>query len=152
MALLEDVLEGNLVVAAAIGGTALLLPKVMPHLSPQVRSVVRGGIRLFLEAQSEAEIGIVTRMADQALKDVLDGLSDPGSAQERKRAAQAAIKNFKRRARRRARHYGHDPADRAQRYHRHIAALHRAIDRASARHPGPKAAALRELYDVLQET
>ncbi len=49
MALVEDILKGNLLTVAAIGATAVVLPKVLPNLSPSLRSAIQGGVSLFLE-------------------------------------------------------------------------------------------------------
>jgi hypothetical protein len=151
MALLEDMLKGNLVIGAALGVTAFVLPKVLPDLSPQLRSVVQSGLSLFLESESEAEGGIIDRLAYNALKNVLQGLSGPGSPKEREQAAQAAVAHYKRTAHRRARRYGRDPDDRSARYAKHIAALRRALDRDRTRHKGAKAAALKDLSASLAE-
>jgi hypothetical protein len=145
MALVEDLLKGNLVMAAALGATALVLPKVLPDLSPQLRSVVKSGLSLFLESESEAEGGIIDRLACNALNNVLQSLSGPGSPEERENAAQAAVAHYKRTAHRRARRYGRDPGDRSARYASHIAALRRALDRDRPRHSGAKAVALKDL-------
>ena len=141
MALLEDMFEGNLVTAAAVGATALLLPRVLPTLSPPLRSAVKSGISLFLESESEAEGGIIERLADTALKNVLNNLSGAGSAEEREKRAQAAVEDFKRRAHARAQRYGRDEGDRSARYGRHIAALRRALDRERSRQTDANAAA-----------
>jgi hypothetical protein len=151
MALLEDMLKGNLVIAAALGATALVLPKLLPDLSPQLRSVVKSGLSLFLESESEAEGGIIDRLAYNALRNVLKGLSGPGSAEERENAAQAVVAHYKRTAHRRARRYGRDQGDRSARYASHIVALRRALDRDRSRHTGAKAAALKDLSASLAE-
>jgi hypothetical protein len=149
VALVEDMLKGNLVVALAIGATALVLPKVLPDLSPPLRSAVKGGLSLFLESESEAEGGIISRLADNALKQVLSGLSGPGPEDERQGAAKAAIKAFKKTARARARRYGRNESDRSTRYHRHIAALNHKMRTARSRHADPKTAALQDLSEML---
>lgn len=151
MALIEDMLKGNLAAAAVMGATALVLPKVLPNLSPPLRKAVKGGVSLFLESESEAEGGIIDRLADNALKNVLKSLSGPGPADERQEAAQAAVEDFKRTAHARARRYGHDADDRSARYDRHIAALRRALGREQHRHAGAKAAALHDLSASLAE-
>ncbi len=145
MALLEDMVKGHLIFAAAVGATALVLPKVLPDLSPQLRSLVKGGISLFLESQSEAEGGIIQRLADNALDNVLKGLSGPGSEDDRKRAAKAAVEDFKRKAHTRSRRYGRDEEDRSARYEQHIAALRRALHRKRSQGKGAHVAALNDL-------
>ena len=142
MALVEDILKGNLLAVAAVGATAIVLPKMFPNLSPPLRSAIKSGVSLFLESEAEAEGGIIGRLADEAMESVLASLSGPGSADERHQAAQAAVEDFKRTAHARARRYGRDDRGRAARYKRHIAALRRKLERARAHHAGAKAAAL----------
>jgi len=101
------------------------------------------------EAEAEAETGIVDRLADNALKNVLKTLSDPDSAGDRQKAVQDAAEHFKRTANTRARRYGRDVSDRSVRYRRHIAALRRALEREQTRHTGAKAAALEEVSVAL---
>lgn len=152
MALVEDMLKGNLVVALAVGGTALVLPKVLPHLSPPVRSLVKNGLSLFLECESEAEGGIIDKLADHALKGVLASLSSPDPPQDRQGAARAAVERFKHVAHTRARRYGRNQHDRSARYDRHITALRHALHRERSRHTGAKAAVLDELSATLAPT
>lgn len=151
MALLGDMLKGNLITAVAVGATALVLPKVLPDLSPPLRSMVKNGLSLFLDSESEAEGGIIDRLADDALKNVLANLSGPGSDDKQRAGAHAAVERFKQTAHRRARRYGRDEGDRSARYKRHIAALRRALNRAGSRHKGAKAAAFNDLSAALAD-
>lgn len=145
MALVEDILKGNLVVAAVMGATALVLPKVLPDLSPRWRNVIKTGVSLFAESESDAEGGIINRLADTALQNALKSLSGPGSADDQAQAAQGAVDHFKRQSHRRAHRYGRDEGDTSHRYRRHVAALRHAVDRERARHPGRHATALAKL-------
>jgi hypothetical protein len=149
MALIENVVESNLLTAAAIGAVALVLPKVMPDLSPPLRSMVKGGISLFLESESEAEGGIVERLAGTALKGVLESLSAPGDSAGQQQQARSAINHFKRTARRRARHYACNDDDRTARYRRHIHALRRGLDRARQQRTGDDAEEIEKLMATL---
>ncbi len=141
---LADLVKGNLAVAAVLGTTAMILPRVLPHLSPRLRAAVKAGVSLFLESQAEAEGGIIERLAETALRNVLGSLGT-GSGLEQQRAADEAVETFKRTARRRARRTAEDgPAHRAH-YQRHIAALRRALAGEQARHIGDKATALQRI-------
>lgn len=151
MAMLEDLLKGNVLIAIGVGATALLLPKVLPELPAPVRSVVKGGFSLFLESESEAEGGIVSRLADNALKNVLHSLSGPGSADDRNEAARKAVENFKQTARTRARRYGRDDEDRSARYCRHIAALRLRLERERSHATGVDGEALQALQSTLEQ-
>jgi hypothetical protein len=151
MAFIEDILKGNLAMVAALGATAVVLPKIFPALSPPLRSAVKSGLSLFVESEAEAEGGIVNRLADNALKTVLKQLSGPGTADERQASAEGAMDEFRKTAHARTRRYGRDDADRSARYRRHVKALRRAIERERSRHSGAKAEALSDLSARLTE-
>ena len=151
MALIEDMLKGNLLLAAGIGTTALVLPKVLPALPPAMRTAVKGGLSLFSASESEAEGGIIDRLDDNALKYALQGLSGSGSDAERHAAAQGAVDEFKRKAGARAGRYAHSESNRSARYHRHIAALRHAITREQSRRRDTHGAALGRLLDHLDK-
>jgi hypothetical protein len=152
MALVEDVLKGNLAAAAAIGATALVLPKVLPHLSPPVRGIVKSGVSLFLDSEFDAENSIIGRLAENALKDALKKSAGPGPSHERRKAAHGVIESFKRTAHARAQRYGHDEKNRKARYSRHLAALRHSIDREQSRRGGADRAALHDFSALLAET
>ena len=149
MALLADMLGGRLLAAAAVGATALVLPRIAPSMPLPLRSLIKNGVSLFLEAEFEAEGGIIERLAGNVLSNVLQTIPDTGSAAERNEAAQAAIADFKRIARARARRYGHNDRDRSTRYARHMHALKRAIERERPRHKGARHAALADMVAAL---
>jgi hypothetical protein len=151
MALVEDMLKGNLLIAGAIGVTALVLPKILPDLSPSLRGAVKTGLSLFLESESEAEHGLINRLADTALENVLKQLSGPGSPHERQQGAEAVVEGFKRQARARSRRYGRNEHDRSTRYRRHIGTLQGAIERRKRHGTGVHAAALDKVKATLDE-
>jgi hypothetical protein len=149
MALIEDFVKGSLLPAAAVGAVALVLPRLFPSLPPGLRSAMKGGISLFLESESEAEGGIINRLASTALKNALDALSAPGAPEDRKQAARAVVENFKQAAHTRARRYGRNRDDCSARYGRHIAALRHAIKKKQSRSKGPHDPALSEIVTEL---
>ncbi len=149
MALIEDIVKGKLIGVAAVGATAMVLPSVFPYLAPSLRSAIKGGLSLFLESESEAEDGIIQRLADNALKSVLASLSESGSDADRREAASEAVQRFKVKAQARARRYGRDHHDRHQRKERHIATLRRKLEAARTRRTGRDATALDDLSAML---
>lgn len=149
MALVEDLLKSNLPAAVALSASALLLPKLLPDLSPQLRAAIKGAFSLFLESESDAEGGIIERLAENVLQNVLDNLAGSRSPGDQRHAAREAVATFKRTARYRARRYGRDEKDRSVRYHRHLLALRRRLERARARCAGNEAATLQELAAML---
>jgi hypothetical protein len=152
MASVEDIFGGNLLVTVAVGATALLLPRVLPGLSPPLRSAIKGGLQLFLEADGEAEGGIIEQLAETALNTALERLSGPGPADERRGAARDAIEDYKQTARTRARRYGSDAEDRSARRHRHLTALRHKLHRAKAQATGARAHDLDMLMNALGDT
>lgn len=127
MALLEDTLTGNVAKVVAIGAVAVVLPKAFPALPAPLRTVLKSGLKLFAESEADAEGGIIDKLADAALKNVLASLSGPGTDEERHRAAQATIRHFQDTAHHRAGRYGRNEVDTRARYRRHMAGLRRAL-------------------------
>ena len=148
----EDIFGSHLLVTVAVGATAVLLPRVLPGLSPLVRSTLKGGLQLFLEAEGEAEGGIIEQLAETALTTAMERLSGPGPAHERRDAARAAIEDYKQTARTRARRYGSDAQDRSARRGRHLAALRRKLHRAKTNATATQAQDLDMLMDSLGDT
>ena len=132
---IEDVLEGNVLLLVAAGAAMLVLPKVFPELPEPVRATIKGGLSLFLEAESEVDGGIADKLVGATMRQLLQSLSGPGTTQEKRSAAQRTIKRFEETARGRSRRHGWNEADRAARYRRHIAKLKRAIAEVKRQHP-----------------
>lgn len=130
MALIEDVLASPISKIVAVGVTALVLPRVLPELPPGLRSVVRSGLKLLAEAESDAEGGFIDKLVAGAVQDLLASLSDAASDEERQRITASAMHRFQETAHRRARRYGHDEGDRQARYDRHTARLKHALSKA----------------------
>lgn len=151
MGLLEDVLKGKVLVTVAIGATALLLPKLLPELSSPVRSAAKSGLLLFLEAASEAEGGIIDRLAEQAIELVFASLSGPGSEDDRMSRARHAVKRFKRVAHSRSARYAQNENDRSARYRRHIARFRHGIEQARSRAKRPVSKQVDELLASLDD-
>lgn len=149
--LVDDLLKGNILFAVGIGAAALVLPKLLPALSPPLRTAVKNGLHLFVEAESEAEGDIIERLAEAALKDILQHLSGSGAEDQRRHAAQDAVDTFRRTAHRRAHRYARNEGDCSARYHRHLGALRRRLRQAHRRHEGAMAAALETLSRALAD-
>lgn len=135
MVLVEDVLTSNVAKVVAVGAAAALLPRVAPVLPAPLRGVVKSGLKLFLESESDAEGGIIAKLADTAMQQALAALSGPGTEEQRQQGAQAAIQHFENTARRRSARYGRDAGDRDARYRRHMDSLRHALHAARGRHP-----------------
>lgn len=150
MALVEDVLTSGGGVAVVVGATALAVPAVAPHLSPPLRSALKAGLSLFLEAESEAEGGIIKGLADAAVHRAMDALNGPGTEAQRQDAAREVMRHYKDRAHARARRYGQGDGDRKARYDRHIRGLHKAVARARQQ-PGTDHGKLQDLSQMIDD-
>jgi hypothetical protein len=140
MALLDDVLKPNPAAAVGLGVLALALPVAFPALRPQLAAVAKAGIKLFLEAEFGASGELMDRFVDETV-DALLQVTSSGTEAERKRAAEAAVHEFKATARRRARRHGWDEEDARRRYDRQLAKLRRRLDRERlGAHPATAAA------------
>jgi hypothetical protein len=151
MSLLEDTLKGNIVILAVTGAAALALPILVPSLAPSLRSALKLGVALFLESQAEAEASIIESLVRQTVQGLLAIATGPGSEQERKQAAQVPVAKFEARARARARRFGKDEADQANRYRRQVASLKRAISTARKRHPKQPHPVLDHASEIITE-
>ena len=135
MALVEDVLTSNVAKVLAVGAVAVVLPRVAPALPAPLRGVVKSGLKLFIESESDAEGGAIAKLADAAMQQALASLSGPGTEEERQRDAEAAVQRFHATSRHRAARYGRDAGDRDARYRRHMDGLRHALRTAQAKHP-----------------
>lgn len=150
MALVEDMLTGNVAKVVAIGAVAAVLPRAIPVLPAPLRTVLKSGLKLFVESEADAEGGIIDKLADTAMKDVLASLSGPGTDEERHQAARAAVQRFQDTARHRAGRYGRDEADTWTRYHRHMTGLKRALANAEQGRPHGDQDALRRVAGQIE--
>jgi hypothetical protein len=151
MAMLEDALEGNVVMLAAAGATTLVLPIVLPQLAPPLRGAIKFAITLFLESEAEAEGGLMGKLAESTVKALLDTLAVPGSGEQRRRAAHATIRRFEATARARSKRYAASEADAARRYRRHVAHLRRALAQAQQGETARRRELLNDAAGVLSE-
>ena len=141
MALVDDLLKGNIVTAVGLGVVALAVPIVFPALRPQWASLVKSGARLFFEAELGADNEVMDRLVDATVDGLLAVMST-GSEEDRKRAAAAEVHAFKAVARARAHKNGWDETDRKRRYHRHVAQLRHKVSHLRSRESGSNRAVL----------
>ena len=149
--MLENALEGNVIALAATGAAALVLPVLFPRLASPLRAVVKSGATLFLEAETEAEGGLIGRVADAAVKALLDSVAAPGGREQRQLGAQAAVRRFEATARARAQRFGWNEEDAAARYRRHVAHFRRALATAQESQPARRREMLNNVAGTLSE-
>lgn len=136
MAWLEQLGRGNLPATVAVGALAVALPLTFPRIRPVLLPVVKGGAKIFLEAEWGADGDIADALVDETMDALTDVLSQSAQA-DRREAARAAVGTFKRRARSHARRWGRDDKDRGARYDRRVTKLRRAVSRARMRSGEP---------------
>ncbi len=151
MAMFESALEGNIAVLAAAGAATLVLPVILPQLARPLRTALRSGLALFLEAEAEAEGGAMSKLAETAVKILLETISGSGTREHRQQLARETVQRFEGAARTRSRRYAWNDDDAASRYHRHVAHFRRALARAQERASPRRRAILDQAAQVLVE-
>ncbi|HJU17500.1 MAG TPA: hypothetical protein VJ770_13660 [Stellaceae bacterium] len=125
--ILEDITKAELPAALGLGVVVLLAARLMPQLQPPLKSAVKLGLTLFAESEGEAEAGIIDKLVEPTVENLLDALlAPPGDAARAK--VDRSLHHFERRARVHARRWAHDPAHVDRHYHRHIRRLHRRLE------------------------
>ena len=128
MALIEDTLSGRVLAAVAVSAAALALPRLFPQLAPPLRSAIKTGTQLFLEAEFEAEGGLIDKLVSETLQALLGEAAQARTPEEKRHSAQRAIRRFEHRARARAEHWASgDREAGSRRYRRHVTHLRRAV-------------------------
>ncbi len=149
--LIDDTISGKVMTAVGVSLAALALPALFPSLAPPLRSALKAGATLFLEAEFEAEGGLIDKLVSETIDALLGAAADAGTPEERRRAARHAARRFERRARARAEHWGADDHDQARRYRRHVAHLHRAVAAAAKGQREPDQELLEEVVEGVPE-
>jgi hypothetical protein len=151
MAALENPLEGNLVTIATIGAAALALPLLLPRLVPSLRAALLSGAKLIVEAEAEAEGGLIAKLAENAVNVLLQSLTAPGDDHQRRHRAREAVRRFEETARARSRRFAWDEEDAKQRYRRHISRFRHALDQARAQQSPQRRELLDDVAGLLTE-
>ena len=151
MEFLDELPGGRLAVMMIAGAGALLVPKLAANLPPSLRTALESGVKLFVEAESEAQGAFIERLVEQTLSAVLASVAQPGTDEERRHAAAAKIRHFEHRVRRRSARFGWSEEDRRARYRHHVRRLKRAIAAAAEQHPESAKPALAQVAGMIQE-
>ena len=126
MALLEESLGGNLLTAAMLVTGAFLLNRLAPELPPDLRSIGLSGLKLFAEAEFEAQDGIITKLAENAVEALLQTMPLGRSPAGMEKASRI-VRNFDQNARERSRRGSWHEADKKARYRHHVRRLKMAV-------------------------
>lgn len=151
MALFDETMTPEIGAGVALTAAMILLPRVAPNVGGPLRSIVKAGLTLFLESETELDGELINSLVETTMKELTSALSGPGPEDEKQQAAHATIRHFKHKARTRARQWGWDDADRSTRYHRHLRKLHRAVAHKRDRSSGPTARALDNVAGTITE-
>jgi hypothetical protein len=148
---LEDAISGNVLAVVAVGAAVLILPRLFPSLAPPLRTVIKSGLKLFVEAEGEAEGGLIDLLVGQTVDALLGTLDAPGTAEQRRHAARQTMRRFEAAARGRSRRWGHDHDDRVRRYERHLTHLRRALAQVEQQRPAAELEMIGEAVGVIAE-
>jgi hypothetical protein len=125
VALLEDLPVPKSVLGLGLGVVAL--PFAFPSLRPLWATAVKGGVKLYLEANAEAQDGLIDTLVESAVDQLVDAAAKP--AGERDKKIPEIVSEFKDKARRRSNRKGRSPKDRDLLYDRHMSKLRRRLAR-----------------------
>lgn len=125
MAVLEDLPVPKSVLGLSLAIVAL--PFAFPSLRPLWATAVKGGVKLYLEANAEAQAGLIDTLVESAVDQLIDAVAKP--AEERDEKIPEIVSEFKDKARRRSNRKGRSPKDRDLLYDRHMSKLRRRLAR-----------------------
>jgi hypothetical protein len=133
MALWDEVLEGNLIGIAVLGGAAVVAGRMAPSLRPALESAVE----LFVESEFELRDGFLKELVDATVDALFEALDGPAPDAQKREQARNVIEKFEKKAKTSAHRHGWNGRDRAARYRHHIRKLKAAIShRALELRPG----------------
>jgi len=148
MPTLNDLLKVDSLPLAGLGLLAVAAPFLFPALRPQLATILKSGIKLFLEAELGAEAALTDRLVDASV-DALLATTSHGTEDDRRQKAEREVNRFVSAASASAHRRGWDEADRHARYRRHLAKLDHALSRARQQAKPSQRAALAHASDVL---
>jgi hypothetical protein len=95
MALIEDVLTGNIATVVVTGATAVVLPRAFPGFAVPPRLALTSGINLFIETERDAEGDIFDKLVGTTMNGVLASLSAAGTGEEPRHTSQRRANRYK---------------------------------------------------------
>jgi hypothetical protein len=137
MPIWDEGLSGRLIAASALVGGAFLLQRLAPLMGPGARSFAMSGLQLFAEAEFEMQDGIIGKLAEQVVEELLQAVPARGADQHSHQAAREIVGRFERTARERSSRHGWHERDKRARYRHHVRKLRHAMAQAS-RHVSPE--------------
>jgi hypothetical protein len=163
MAAWDEALGGNLATASALVVGAFVLRRVAPLIAPGIGPFLVSGLRIFAEAEFEMQDGIIGKLAEQAVEQLLQTIPAPGPASglddgaahaqshAPSHAAREIVHRFERTARASSDGHGWHDRDKRARYRHHVRKLRQAVARASRDLSPEKQAYLSQASTVISE-
>ena len=149
MAAWDEALGGNLITASALVAGAFVLRRVAPLLGSGFGSLAVSGLQLFAEAEFEMQDGIIAKLAEQAVGQLLKTMP-AGATDHEPRAARDIIHRFERTARARSNRGWHE-RDKRARYRHHVKKFKQVVAHASRDLPPQKRAYLAQASAAISE-
>jgi len=106
-------------------------------LRPALKSAIKVGLAILIEAQEEAEVELIDVLVLSTVEAIGEVLSRPAGEDERRRAVRRRIRHFQRQALSRAECWGADEHERHRCYRRHVAQLQAHLVE-KKQHVGPR--------------
>ncbi len=148
--LLEEVLPVGPAGVVAFGVVALAAPALIPGLRPELRPLLKSAAKLFVEAEFDADGGVIASLADATIDDLIDAVTKCPPDQ-RERRIEHSVRRFARRAKARSTRMGRDDRDRQTRYGRHVGIMRDRLARERKRRTGHAREALDRAAALLRE-
>jgi hypothetical protein len=151
MAIWDEGLGGNLVIASAVVAGVFVLRRVAPLAGAGIGSLLVSGLELFAETEFEMQDGFIGKLAKQAVEQLLQTMPPAGADHGPSDRARAIMHRFERTARDRSNCHGWHDRDKRARYRHHVRKLRDAVAEASHGLAPEKQAYLSEASAVISE-
>ena len=150
MATWNEGLGGNLITASVLAVGVLVLRQLAPRVGSGIGSWAVSGLQLFAEAEFEMQDGIISKLAEQAVGQLLKTMPVGGADQD-PRHAREIMHRFEHKARAQSDRHGWHDRDKRARYRHHVRKLKQAVAQASRDLPPQQRAYLSQASATLSE-
>jgi hypothetical protein len=136
--------EAGPVAAVGVGLATLAIPYFVPGLRGPAAELLKGSIRLFLDAELGADNALTDRLVDVSVDSLMRAISTSGA--DKKESVDREVHRFFSKARAASDRRGFDRKDADRRYHKHLSKFEQALRRM---HPGASSATRNTLDHVV---
>jgi hypothetical protein len=151
MAIWDEGLSGNLVVATGLVVATVLLKRVAPGMTPGLRSVAVSGLKLIAETEFEMQDGLITEIVESTVDALIEAIQSDGSERDPDNSARLLVDGFERAARTHSERRGWHERDKSARYRHHVRKLKEAVAQNSRRLSPEQHARLVRFSDEIAE-